>query len=99
MNLSAFQYNRRVLLAVVIAVPVMIAVVFYLVSLELSADQERAMQAIRHTHEEQRRTNELDRALHAAESGERGYLLTGDPRLLTPFRYARIETFLLLPYL
>jgi CHASE3 domain sensor protein len=99
MNLSAFQYNRRVLLAVVIIVPLVVAVVFYLVSLELSADQERAMQAIRRTSEEQGRLNDLNRTLHEAESGARGYLLTGDALYLTPFRYARFESLILLPYL
>jgi CHASE3 domain sensor protein len=99
MNLSAFQYNRRVLFAVVIIVPLLVAVVFYLVSRELSADQERAMQAIRHTNEAEGCLNDLNRTLHEAESGARGYLLTGDALYLTPFRYARLEALILLPYL
>lgn len=99
MNLSASQYSRRVLLAVVIIVPLLVAVVFYLVSLGLSADQVRAMQALRRTHEEKGRLDDLNRTLHEAESGERGYLLTGDVLYLTPFRYARLEALILLPYL
>lgn len=99
MNLSAFHYNRRVLFAVVIVVPLVVAVVFYLVSLDLSADQERTTQALRRTNEEAGRLNDLNRILHEAESGERGYLLTGDALYLTPFRYARLESLLLLPYL
>jgi CHASE3 domain sensor protein len=99
MNLSASHYNRRVLLAVVIIVPLVVAVVFYLVSLELSADQERAMQAVRFTGEEEGRLNDLNRILHEAESGARGYLLTGNTLYVTPFRYARIESLILIPYL
>jgi CHASE3 domain sensor protein len=99
MDLSAFHYNRRVLLAVVIIVPLVVAVVFYLVSSELSADQERTMQALRRTDEEAGRLNDLSRTLQEAESGERGYLLTGDALYLTPFRYARLESLILLPYL
>jgi CHASE3 domain sensor protein len=99
MNLSASHYNRRVLLAVVIVVPLLVAVVFYLVSLELSADQERTTQALRRTSEEAGRLDDLNRTLHEAESGARGYLLTGDGLYLTPFRYARLETLILLPYL
>lgn len=99
MNLSASYYNRRVLLAVVIIVPLVIAVVFYLVSLELSADQERAIQALRRTNEEAERLTDLSRSLHEAESGARGYLLTADTRYLTSLRYARLESLILLPYL
>jgi CHASE3 domain sensor protein len=99
MNLSALHYNRRVLLAVVIIVPLVVAVIFYLVSLELSADQERTMQALRRTNEEEGRLNDLSRTLHEAESSERGYLLTDDALYLTPFRYARLESLILLPYL
>ncbi|MBV9489906.1 MAG: CHASE3 domain-containing protein [Verrucomicrobia bacterium] len=99
MNLSAFQYNRRVLLAVVIAVPLVIAVVFYLVSVELSADHDRAMAAIRHTHEEQQRIQGLSEAVQAAENSARGYLLSDNPEQLLPFCYARIQILLMLPYL
>ncbi|MBV9998201.1 MAG: CHASE3 domain-containing protein [Verrucomicrobia bacterium] len=99
MSLSASYYNRKVLLAVVIIVPLVVAGVFYLVSLELSADQERAMQALRRTNEVIARVNDLSRSLHEAESGARGYLLTGDPLYLTHVRYARLQSLILLPYL
>ena len=99
MSLSAFQFNRRVLLILVVAVPVVIAVVFDLISVELTADQERAYGAIRHTHEKRQSIGDLNRALQAAESSRRGYLLSGNPRYLLAYRYARIEALLALPYL
>jgi CHASE3 domain sensor protein len=99
MNLSTFQYNRRVLQAVVVIVPFVIAIVFFFVSRELSADQKLSLAAVQHTHDERIQVNNLYRLLSHAESAQRGYLLAQDERYLIPFHFARIEALLCLPYL
>ncbi|HEY0792365.1 MAG TPA: hypothetical protein VGD78_14975, partial [Chthoniobacterales bacterium] len=72
MNLSTFQYNRRVLQAVVVIVPFVIAVVFFFVSRELSTDQKHSLMAVQHTHLERAQVNNLYRLLSLAESAQRG---------------------------
>jgi CHASE3 domain sensor protein len=99
MNLSTFQYNRRVLQAVVVIVPFVIAIVFFFVSRELSTDQKRSLAAVQHAYIECTQVNNLYRLLSQAESAQRGYLLAQDQRYLIPFHFARIEALLCLPYL
>ncbi len=99
MNLSAFQYNRRVLQIVAIAVPIVVAAVFYLVTRQLKTEQDGTLLALGRVAAERTSVAALSESLNAAESHARGYLLTGDARYLTPFRFARIEALILLPYL
>jgi CHASE3 domain sensor protein len=99
MNLSTFQYNRRVLQAVAVVVPFVIATVFFFVSRELSTDQRRSLSALQNTYLERDQISNVYSLLRQAESAQRGYLLAQDERCLVPFRFARIEALLCLPYL
>jgi len=60
-------------------------------SILLSNRNERSRAWVRHTLEVENGLSELDRLLYAAESGARGYVLTGDPAFRAPYDRAARE--------
>ena len=88
---SSLQYNRRVLIFVVIAIPVLIAGLFFFVSRQLRRDQGLGLEIVGRMHVAREQLFVIQDLLDQADNAQRGYLLTGEMANLLPFWLARAE--------
>jgi CHASE3 domain sensor protein len=88
---SSLQYNRRVLIFVVIAIPVLIAGLFFFVSRQLRRDQGLGLEIVGRMHVAREHLFVIQDLLDQADNAQRGYLLTGEMANLLPFWLARAE--------
>ncbi|MBV8813193.1 MAG: CHASE3 domain-containing protein [Verrucomicrobia bacterium] len=88
---SSLQYNRRVLIFVVIAIPVLIAALFFFVSRQLRRDQSIGLEVVERTHLAREQLFIIQDLLDQASTAQRGYLLTGQAAYLTPFLLAKVQ--------
>jgi CHASE3 domain sensor protein len=87
----SLQYNRRVLIFVVIAIPVLIAALFFFVSRQLRRDQGIGLEIVERTHLAREQLFIIQDLLDQASTAQRGYLLTGQLAYLTPFLLAKVQ--------
>jgi len=71
---------------ILLALGFLVLVMSVLSALWLSVLQEQAAGWVRHTLEVENRLNQVGRLVTQAETGQRGFLLTGDQSYLTPYR-------------
>jgi CHASE3 domain sensor protein len=88
---SSLQYNRRVLIFVVIAVPVLIAGIFFFVSRQLRRDEGLGLEIVGRMHIARDQLFVVQDLLDQADNAQRGYLLTGQLANLLPFWLAKAE--------
>jgi CHASE3 domain sensor protein len=88
---SSLQYNRRVLIFVVIAIPVLIAGLFFFVSRQLRRDEGLGLEIVGRMHVAREQLFVIQDLLDQADNAQRGYLLTGEFGNLLPFWLARAE--------
>jgi CHASE3 domain sensor protein len=88
---SSLQYNRRVLIFVVIAIPVLIAGLFFFVSRQLRRDQGLGLEIVGRMHLAREQLFVIQDLLDQADNAQRGYLLTGQLANLLPFWLAKAE--------
>jgi len=88
---SSLQYNRRVLIFVVIAIPVLIAALFFFISRQLRRDQGIGLEIVERTHLAREQLFVIQDLLDQADTAQRGYLLTGKVAYLTPFLLAKLQ--------
>jgi len=88
---SSLQYNRRVLIFVVIAIPVLIAGLFFFVSRQLRRDQGLGLEIVGRMHVAREQLFVIQDLLDQADNAQRGYLLTGEMANLLPFWLAKAE--------
>jgi CHASE3 domain sensor protein len=88
---SSLQYNRRVLIFVVIAIPVLIAGIFFFVSRQLRRDEGFGLEIVGRMHVAREQLFVIQNLLDQADSAQRGYLLTGQFSNLLPFWLAKAE--------
>jgi CHASE3 domain sensor protein len=88
---SSLQYNRRVLIFVVIAIPVLIAGLFFFVSRQLRRDQGLGLEIVGRMHVAREQLFVIQDLLDQADNAQRGYLLTGQSSNLLPFWLAKAE--------
>jgi CHASE3 domain sensor protein len=88
---SSLQYNRRVLIFVVIAIPVLIAALFFFASRQLRRDQSIGLEIVERTHLAREQLFIIQDLLDQASTAQRGYLLTGQLAYLTPFLLAKVQ--------
>jgi CHASE3 domain sensor protein len=99
MNGKSLHRNRRVLLFAFIIGPVLIAVILFLVSRQMYAEQQQAMNLVRVSNEDRTQLIELHDALNAAEAGEYGFLLTGSQSWLPTYLLSLNDTMIRLTFL
>jgi CHASE3 domain sensor protein len=88
---SSLQYNRRVLIFVVIAIPVLIAGLFFFVSRQLRRDEGLGREIVGRMHVAREQLFVIQDLLDQADKAQRGYLLTGQLVNLLPFWLAKAE--------
>jgi len=88
---SSLQYNRRILIFVVIAIPVLIAGLFFFVSRQLRRDQGLGLEIVGRMHVAREQLFVIQDLLDEADNAQRGYLLTGQMANLLPFWLAKAE--------
>ncbi|MBV9731891.1 MAG: CHASE3 domain-containing protein [Verrucomicrobia bacterium] len=88
---SSLQYNRRVLIFVVIAIPVLIAGLFFFVSRQLRRDQGLGLEIVGRMHVAREQLFVIQDLLDQADNAQRGYLLSGEMANLLPFWLAKAE--------
>lgn len=88
---SSLQYNRRVLIFVVIAIPVLIAALFFFVSRQLRRDEGLGREIVARMHVAREQLFVIQDLLDQADKAQRGYLLTGQLVNLLPFWLAKAE--------
>jgi CHASE3 domain sensor protein len=88
---SSLQYNRRVLIFVVIAIPVLIAGLFFFVSRQLRRDQGLGLEIVGRMHVAREQLFVIQDLLDKADTAQRGYLLSGQFVSLLPFLLAKAE--------
>jgi len=88
---SSLQYNRRVLIFVVIAIPVLIAGLFFFVSRQLRRDEGLGLEIVGRMHVAREQLFVIQDLLDQADNAQRGYLLTGQFASLLPFWLAKAE--------
>jgi CHASE3 domain sensor protein len=88
---SSLQYNRRVLIFVVITVPVLIAGLFFFISRQLRRDEGLGMEIAGRMHVAREQLFVIQDLLDKADNAQRGYLLTGQFASLVPFLLAKAE--------
>jgi CHASE3 domain sensor protein len=88
---SSLQYNRRVLIFVVIAIPVLIAGLFFFVSRQLRRDQGLGLEIVGRMHVAREQLFVIQDLLDQADNAQRDYLLTGEMANLLPFWLAKAE--------
>ncbi len=81
--------NRLLVIVVALSFVLLAAAAVLLVS--ISKQSEDAGRAVVHTLQVKQAAANLLNMISTAESGQRGYLLTGDERLLAPYEQARAE--------
>jgi CHASE3 domain sensor protein len=87
----SLQYNRRVLITVVIAIPVLIAGLFFFVSRQLRRDEGIGLELVGRMHVAREQLFIIQDLLDQADNAQRGYLLTGQIDSLLPFWLAKAE--------
>jgi CHASE3 domain sensor protein len=88
---SSLQYNRRLLIFVVIAIPVLIAGLFFFVSRQLRRDEGLGREIVGRMHVAREQLFVIQDLLDQADKAQRGYLLTGQLVNLLPFWLAKAE--------
>ncbi len=88
---SSLQYNRRLLIFVVIAIPVLIAGLFFFVSRQLRRDEGQGREIVGRMHVAREQLFVIQDLLDQADKAQRGYLLTGQLVNLLPFWLAKAE--------
>jgi CHASE3 domain sensor protein len=88
---SSLQYNRRLLIFVVIAIPVLIAALFFFVSRQLRRDEGLGREIVGRMHVAREQLFVIQDLLDQADKAQRGYLLTGQLVNLLPFWLAKAE--------
>jgi CHASE3 domain sensor protein len=88
---SSLQYNRRVLIFVVIAIPLLIAGLFFFVSRQLRRDQGLGLEIVGRMHLAREQLFVIQDLLDQADNAQRAYLLTGQFVNLLPFSLAKAE--------
>jgi CHASE3 domain sensor protein len=88
---SSLQYNRRILIFVVITIPVLIAGLFFFVSRQLRRDQGLGLEIVGRMHVAREQLFVIEDLLDQADNAQRGYLLTGQMPNLLPFWLAKAE--------
>jgi CHASE3 domain sensor protein len=88
---SSLQYNRRVLIFVVIAIPVLIAGLFFFVSRQLRRDEGLGLEIVGRMHVAREQLFVIQNLLDQADNAQRAYLLTGQLSSLLPFWLAKAE--------
>lgn len=88
---SSLQFNRRVLIFVVIAVPVLIAGLFFFISRQLRRDQGLGLQVVERTHLAREQLFVIQNLLDQAGTAQHGYLLTGQTVYLAGFLLAKAQ--------
>jgi CHASE3 domain sensor protein len=99
MNGKSLHRNRRVLLFAFIIGPILIAVILFLVSRQMYAEQQQTMNLVRVSNEDRAQLIELHDALNAAEAGEYGFLLTGSQSWLPTYLLSLNDTMIRLTFL
>lgn len=84
---ASLSGNRILLASVVLSFALLVAAV--LLAYEISRESAEAEAAVVHTLNVKQAAADLFNLISTAESGQRGYLLTGDESLLVPYRTAR----------
>jgi CHASE3 domain sensor protein len=79
MKTSSFQFNRPFLLVVVVTLPFLAALMFFLISRRLKTDQNDAMDWARHARLVLEQMQTLERSIDELEQADREYLLTASP--------------------
>lgn len=87
----SLQYNRRVLITVVIAIPVLIAGLFFFVSRQLRRDEGLGLEIVGRMHVAREQLFVIQDLLDQADNAQRSYLLTGQLDSLLPFWLAKAE--------
>jgi CHASE3 domain sensor protein len=88
---GSLKYNRRVLIFVVIAIPVLIAGLFFFVSRQLRRDEGLGLEIVGRMHVAREQLFVIQDLLDQADNAQRGYLLTGQLSNLLPFWLAKAE--------
>jgi CHASE3 domain sensor protein len=99
MNGKSLHRNRRVLLFAFIIGPILIAVILFIVSRQMYAEQQQAMKLVKQSNEDRAQLIELHDALNAAEAGEYGFLLTGSQSWLPTYLLSLNDTMIRLTFL
>jgi signal transduction histidine kinase/CheY-like chemotaxis protein len=86
---SRLVANRLVLLAAVPLFLVLALVAF--LAIRFAADEHQAQAMVRHTYQVIGQLGRILGDARDAETGQRGFLLTGDPRFLDPYRQGRSQ--------
>jgi CHASE3 domain sensor protein len=76
MKTSSFQFNRPFLLVVVVTLPFLAALMFFLISRRLKTDQSDALDWARHSRLVVEQVQSLERSIDQLEQTDREYLLT-----------------------
>ena len=76
MKTSSFQFNRPLLLVVVVTLPFLAALMFFLISRRLKTDQNDAIDWAKHARLVLEQAQSLERSLDELEQTDREYLLT-----------------------
>jgi CHASE3 domain sensor protein len=87
----SLQYNRRVLIFVVIAIPVLIAGLFFFVSRQLRRDEGLGLEIVGRMHLAREQLFVIQDLLEQADNAQRSYLLSGQFASLLPFWLAQAE--------
>jgi CHASE3 domain sensor protein len=87
----SLQYNRRVLIFVVIAIPVLIAGLFFFVSRQLRRNEGLGLEIVGRMHVAREQLFVIQDLLDQADNAQRGYLLSGQFANLLPFWLAKAE--------
>lgn len=88
---GSLKYNRRVLIFVVIAIPVLIAGLFFFVSKQLRREEGLGLEIVGRMHVAREQLFVIQDLLDQADNAQRGYLLTGQLSNLLPFWLAKAE--------
>jgi CHASE3 domain sensor protein len=92
MNGKSLQRNRSALLFAIIICPILIAAVLFIVSRQMYAEQEQAMQLVKQSNEDRAQLIELHDVLNEAEAAEYGFLLTGGQSWLPKYLTVQNDT-------
>jgi CHASE3 domain sensor protein len=99
MNGKSLHRNRKVFLFAFIIGPILIAAFLFVVSRQMYAEQRQAMKLVKQSNENRAQLIELPDALHAAEAGEYGFLLTGSRSWLATYLFSQNDAMIRLTFL